>query len=213
MQSANGGHDGRYLPASMDYTGMSHHPHHSHHHLSSTGDPHAGLHYALPPSAMPPNSHQPHHHLGSKRVTDLDLIGRGGDNASSGKTPAEPLQILTATSDLNPFDCCRRGQLHGHQTYLVWTGYRTWCSHQVQLWGPTDGQENQGKGQNKNGVYWQQTATLHDIFQEENWYHEEGKVDQFIIISYSNDVYPSTHSIFIFFKWLNSPRNYSHFQE
>ena len=84
MQSANGGHDGRYLPSSMDYTGMSHHPHHPHHHLSGGTDPHSGLHYSLPPSAMSSGGHLPHHQQGSKRLQDMDMMGgNGGGNVSS----------------------------------------------------------------------------------------------------------------------------------
>jgi len=82
MQSANGGHDGRYLPAGMDYTGMGHHPHHPHHHLSSVQDPHSGLHYSLPPGAMSSATGLQSHQLGSKRLSDMDMMGSGGNGSS-----------------------------------------------------------------------------------------------------------------------------------
>lgn len=91
MQSANGGHDGRYLPASMDYTGMSHHPHHPHHHLSSGPDPHGGLHYSLPPSAMTSAGLQAHHQLGSKRGSDMsDMMGGNGSSDEDGSMDIKP---------------------------------------------------------------------------------------------------------------------------
>ena len=88
MQSANGGHDGRYLPAGMDYTGMAHHPHHPHHHLSS--DPHSGLHYSLPPGAMNSATGLQPHQLGSKRLADMDMIGGNGSSDEDGSMDIKP---------------------------------------------------------------------------------------------------------------------------
>lgn len=35
-------------------------------------------------------------------------------------------------------------------------------------------QEDQGPGENQNGIHREQVATVHDVFEEENWNNEEG---------------------------------------